>query len=101
MSKIALINRNIKRQKMCDAFYNKRKILKDIISLKSGDLNERFSAVVKLSKLPRNSSKVRIRNRCNITGRPRGCYRKFALSRNLVREYAAQGLLPGVIKSSW
>ena len=101
MAKTSAIERNLKRIKMSKRFSNKRKKLKDIIKNKKLPLNERFAAQLKLSKLPKNSAKIRIRNRCALTGRSRGVYRKFKLSRIAFRELAAIGQIPGITKSSW
>ena len=101
MAKKSSINRNKKRIKMNLKFANKRKKLKSIVMDKKLTLEERFNAQMKLSKLPRNSSKTRIRNRCEITGRPHGVYRKLRISRIALRELASQGKIPGMTKSSW
>lgn len=101
MAKVAMIERRNKRAKMEKKFADKRAELKDIISNKETSPEERFQAVLKLSKMPRNSSKVRVNNICAITGRPRGVFRRFNLCRNVVRELASKGQLPGVKKSSW
>jgi len=101
MAKLSSINKNNRRIKLSKKFYNKRKKLKDIVMNKSLPLEERFKAQQKLSKLPRNSSKVRIRNRCQITGRPHGVYRKLKISRIALRELGLEGKIPGMIKSSW
>tara|TARA_B100001245_G_C22890141_1_gene428608 strand:+ start:226 stop:531 length:306 start_codon:yes stop_codon:yes gene_type:complete len=101
MAKKSAINRNLKRIKMVKKFENKRKKLKEIIYNKKLPLEERFEAQQKLSKLPKNSSRIRIRNRCEITGRPHGVYRKLKISRIALRELASQGKIPGMVKSSW
>ena len=101
MAKLSSINKNNKRIKMSNKFYNKRKKLKDIIMDKKISLQERFKAQQKLSKLPRNSSKTRVMNRCQITGRPHGVYRKLKISRIALRQLGLQGKIPGLIKSSW
>lgn len=101
MAKVSAIDKNKKRKVKAAAALAKRTALKDIISNKTISLEERFAAVQKLSELPRNSSMVRVRNRCTLTGRPRGNYRFFGLSRNMLRELASSGKLPGVIKASW
>ena len=101
MAKTSAVERNLKRIRMAKRFDIKRKKLKAITKNKKLPLNERFAAQLKLSKLPKNSSKIRIRNRCEITGRPRGNYRKFGLSRIKLRELSMSGDLPGVVKSSW
>ena len=101
MAKISAINKNNSRIKLTDKFYKKRLSLKKIIMDKKLPLEERFKAQQKLSKLPRNSAKVRIRNRCQITGRPHGVYRKLKISRIALRQLGLQGKIPGLIKSSW
>ena len=101
MAKLSSINKNNKRIKLSNRFYAKRKKLKDIIMDKKLSLEERFKAQQKLSSLPRNSSKIRIRNRCEITGRPHGVYRKLRISRIALRELASHGKIPGMTKSSW
>ena len=101
MAKKSAINRNLKRIKMVKKFENKRKKLKEIIYNKKLPLEERFEAQQKLSKLPKNSARIRIRNRCEITGRPHGVYRKLKISRIALRELASQGKVPGMVKSSW
>ena len=101
MAKTSAIERNLKRIKMSKRFSNKRKKLKDIIKNKKLPLNERFAAQLKLSKLPKNSAKIRIRNRCEITGRPHGVYRKLRISRIALRQMASSGKIPGMTKSSW
>lgn len=101
MAKKSAINRNNKRIKMSLKYYDKRAKLKKIIMNKKTSLQERFQAQLKLSKLPRNSSKTRVRNRCEITGRPHGVYRKLKISRIALRELTLAGKIPGMIKSSW
>ena len=101
MAKLSSINKNNRRRKLSDRFYAKRKKLKLIIMNKKLPLEERFKAQQKLSSLPRNSSKVRIRNRCGISGRPHGYYRKLKISRIALRDMASAGKIPGIIKSSW
>ena len=86
---------------MSNRYANKRKKLKAIVQNKKLPLNERFAAQLKLSKLPKNSSKIRIRNRCEITGRPHGVYRKLKISRIALRQMASSGKIPGMTKSSW
>ena len=86
---------------MSNKYYNKRKKLKDIIMDKNISLQERFKAQQKLSKLPRNSSKTRVMNRCQITGRPHGVYRKLKISRIALRQLGLEGKIPGMVKSSW
>ena len=101
MAKTSAVQRNLKRIKMAKRFQNKRKKLKAIINNKKLPLNERFAAQLKLSKLPKNSAKIRIRNRCQITGRPHGVYRKLKISRIALRQLGLEGKIPGMIKSSW
>ena len=101
MAKLSSINKNNKRIKLSNKFYAKRKKLKDIIMDKKLSLEERFKAQQKLSSLPRNSSKIRIRNRCQITGRPHGVYRKLKISRIALRKLGLEGKIPGMVKSSW
>jgi small subunit ribosomal protein S14 len=101
MAKKSMINRDAKRAKLSKSLRNKRAGLKALIMNKETTPEDRFAAAVKLDKLPKNSASNRIRNRCALTGRPRGYHRKFGLCRNALRELAAQGLLPGVTKSSW
>ena len=101
MAKLSSINKNNRRIKLSDRFYKKRKELKKIIMNKKLSLEERFKAQQKLSKLPRNSAKVRVMNRCQITGRPHGVYRKLKISRIALRDMASAGKIPGITKSSW
>ena len=101
MAKLSSINKNNKRIKLYKKFQKKREQLKKVIMNKKISLEERFKAQQKLSKLPRNSSKVRIMNRCQITGRPHGVYRKLKISRIALRQLGLQGKIPGMIKSSW
>ena len=101
MAKMSAINKNNKRIKLSDKFYKKRLKLKKIIMDKKLSLEERFKAQQKLSKLPRNSAKVRVMNRCQITGRPRGVYRKLKISRIALRQLGLEGKIPGMVKSSW
>jgi len=101
MAKLSAINKNNRRIKLTNRFYLKRKNLKKIIMDKKLPLEERFKAQQKLSKLPRNSSKIRVRNRCQITGRPHGVYRKLKISRIALRQLGLEGKIPGMIKSSW
>ena len=101
MAKLSAINKNNRRIKLTKKYYAKRKKLKDIIMDKKLPLEERFKAQQKLSSLPRNSSKIRIMNRCQITGRPHGVYRKLKISRIALRQLGLQGKIPGMVKSSW
>ena len=101
MSKVCMVEREKKRKRLIKSKKNKRAALKAIIRKKDATMEERFAAVLKLAEMSPNSSKTRFRNRCALTGRPRGHHRKFGLSRNCVRELAQRGELPGVTKSSW
>ena len=101
MAKLSSINKNNRRIKLSDKFFKKRKKLKKIIMNKKLPLEQRFKAQQKLSKLPRNSAKTRVRNRCQITGRPHGVYRKLKISRIALRQLGLQGKIPGMVKSSW
>ncbi|MBD1155994.1 30S ribosomal protein S14 [Pelagibacterales bacterium SAG-MED16] len=101
MAKLSAINKNNKRIKLSEKFFKKRQNLKKIIMDKKLTLEERFKAQQKLSKLPRNSSKIRVRNRCQITGRPHGVYRKLKISRIALRQLGLEGKIPGMVKSSW
>lgn len=101
MAKKCMLERNEKRRKMVQNGGAKRAEVKARALDKNATLEERFAAQLELAKLPRNSSKIRIRNRCGLTGRPRGNYRKFNLSRIALRDLGGNGLLPGVTKSSW
>ena len=101
MAKTSSIQRNLKRIKLVNKFLKKRENLKKIIKNKKLPLEERFAAQLKLAKIPRNSAKVRIRNRCEITGRPHGVYRKLKISRIALRDLASKGKIPGMTKSSW
>ena len=101
MAKLSSINKNNRRISLSNKFYKKREKLKKIIMNKKLPLEERFKAQQKLSSLPRNSSKIRIRNRCQITGRPHGVYRKLKISRIALRDLGLAGLIPGMTKSSW
>ena len=101
MAKTSSIKKNLKRIDLVKKFSKKREALKKIVKNRKLPLDERFKAQLKLAKLPRNSSKTRIRNRCELTGRARGVYRKFRLSRIKIRELSMIGALPGVVKSSW
>ena len=101
MAKMSAINKNNRRIKLSDKFFKKRLQLKKIIMDKKLSLEERFKAQQKLSKLPRNSAKVRVMNRCQITGRPHGVYRKLKISRIALRQLGLEGKIPGMVKSSW
>ena len=101
MAKKSSIEKNNRRRKMTKQAAGRRSRLKAIIMDKSKPMEERFAATLKLAELPRNSSATRIRNRCELTGRPRAFYRKHKLSRIALRELGSKGLIPGLLKSSW
>ena len=101
MAKESAKENNNKRRRLVEQYAAKRKALKAIIKDREKPMEERFAAQLKLNQMPRNASKIRIRNRCEITGRPRGFYRKLKICRNQLRELASQGQIPGVVKSSW
>ena len=101
MAKLRAINKNNKRIKLSNKFFKKRENLKKIIMNKKLTFEERFKAQQKLSKLPRNSAKIRVRNRCQITDRPHGVYRKLKISRIALRQLGLEGKIPGMVKSSW
>jgi small subunit ribosomal protein S14 len=101
MAKKSSIEKNNRRRKMTKKYSGRRARLKAISMDKTKPMEERFAAVLKLAELPRNSSATRIRNRCELTGRPRAFYRKHKLSRIALRELGSKGLIPGLLKSSW
>ena len=101
MAKLSAINKNKSRIKLSDKLFKKRQALKKIIMDKKISLEDRFKAQQKLSNLPRNSAKNRVMNRCEITGRPHGVYRKLKISRIALRQLGLQGKIPGLVKSSW
>ena len=101
MSKLALINRQQKREKLVAKFAKKRAALEAIIDNARVSEESRYAARLKLQTLPRNANPTRLRNRCAITGRPRGVFSKFGLGRNKLREYAMRGEIPGIVKASW
>jgi small subunit ribosomal protein S14 len=101
MSKLALINRNEKRKKLVAKFAKKRGALEAIIADPKASDETRYEARLKIQALPRNANKTRVRNRCALTGRPRGVYSKFGLGRNKLREFAMRGEIPGIVKASW
>jgi small subunit ribosomal protein S14 len=101
MAKTSSVQKNERRRKLAARYANKRKALKAIVMDQKAPMEERFRAQLKLAALPRNSAKVRIRNRCEITGRPRGYYRKLKMSRIALRELGSLGIIPGLVKSSW
>ena len=101
MAKVSAVQKNKRRERTVEAKGARRQALRAIIRDKSKPLEERFDATLKLSKEPRNSSKIRLRNRCEVTGRPRGYSRKLKMSRIALRDLASMGQVPGVVKSSW
>lgn len=101
MAKQSSIQKNRNRAKLVARYADKRARLKEIANDKELPIEERFQAGLKLSEMPRNGAKVRVRNRCEITGRPRGFYRKFKMSRIALRELGSAGQVPGLVKSSW
>jgi small subunit ribosomal protein S14 len=101
MAKLALINRNEKRKKLVARFAKKRGALQAILEDPKASDDARTEARLKIQSLPRNANKTRIRNRCALTGRPRGVYSKFGLGRNKLREFAMRGEIPGIVKASW
>jgi small subunit ribosomal protein S14 len=101
MAKKSAVEKNNRRRRMADRFVAKRTALKAVVMDRDRDPEERFEATLKLAQLPRNGAKIRVRNRCILTGRPRAYYRKFGLSRIALRDLASEGQIPGVVKSSW
>jgi len=101
MAKNSMIQRELKRTRMVAKFTDRRNALKAIIKSVDSTYDERMDAVDKLQKLPRDSAAVRQQNRCRVTGRPHGVYRKFGLCRNKIREAAMRGDIPGLVKASW
>lgn len=101
MAKVSAIENNQKKQRLVKKFSAKRAELKAVISDRSKPIEERFKAQLELAALPRNSAKNRLRNRCGVSGRPRGYYRKMGMSRIALRELGNQGQIPGLVKSSW
>ena len=101
MAKLSSINKNERRKKLVKQYAGKFAALKAVANDESKDEAERWEARLKMSELPRNANPTRIRNRCEITGRPRAYYRKFRLARVMLRDLAVRGMIPGVIKSSW
>ena len=101
MAKTSAVAKNDRREEIIAKYKEKRAKLKSIIMSKETSVQEKFEAQLKMTKLPRDSSKIRYRNRCNVTGRPRGYYGDFGISRIALRENAGFGYIPGVIKSSW
>jgi small subunit ribosomal protein S14 len=101
MAKKSSIEKNNRRRRLAKKYSGRRSRLKAIAHDRSLPMEERFAAALKLAQVPRNSSKTRIRNRCEVTGRPRGVYRKLKMSRIALRDLGSQGLIPGLLKSSW
>lgn len=101
MSKLSLINRNEKRKKLVVKYSKKRAALEAIVGNQKMSEEDRFAARQKIQSLPRNAHPTRVRNRCSLTGRPRGVYAKFGIGRNKLREYIMRGEVPGVVKASW
>jgi small subunit ribosomal protein S14 len=101
MAKKSSIEKNNRRRRLTKKFLSRRSRLKAIAQDKKRPMEERFAAALKLAELPRNSSATRIRNRCEMTGRPRAFYRKHKLSRIALRDLGSKGLIPGLVKSSW
>ena len=101
MAKLAVINRGEKRRKTVEKYAKKRAELMAVVDDQSRSIEERFEARLKVQALPRNASPVRLRNRCQLTGRPRGVFRKFGLGRGKLLEFVMQGEVPGMVKASW
>ena len=101
MAKVALVNRELRRQKMVAKYADRRRNLKNMAKDESLSVEERFKARLKLAKLPRNSSATRLHSRCLVTGRPKAFYRKLKMSRIALRDHASRGEIPGMVKSSW
>ena len=101
MARKSVVNRQLKRESIVIKYSEKRKSLRLIINSSSSSIEEKIAAQESLQKLPRDASPVRLRNRCSLTGRPRGVYKKFGLSRGKLREFAMNGEIPGVTKASW
>jgi len=101
MAKVSAVQKNMKRERLVKKFAAKRAALKEIIENRDLPIEERFKAQLQLADLPRNSAKIRLRNRCGVSGRPRGYYRKLNMSRIALRELGSTGKIPGLVKSSW
>ncbi|MGE3148727.1 MAG: 30S ribosomal protein S14 [Pseudorhodoplanes sp.] len=101
MAKKSSIEKNSRRQRMSKQYSARRAKLKAVIMDKTKPVEERFAATLKLAEMPRNSSKTRIHNRCELSGRPRAYYRKLKMSRIALRDFGSKGLIPGLVKSSW
>ncbi len=101
MAKKSAIENNLRKQKLVKKFAARRKRLLDVANAESNSMEERFEARLKLAEMPRNGAAIRVRNRCEVTGRPRAYYRKLRMSRIALRELGNKGLIPGLVKSSW
>ena len=101
MAKVSAVEKNARRRRKVAQYMERRAELKAIINDRSKPMDQRFAAQLKLAQLPRNSSKTRIRNRCEVSGRPRGYYRKLKMSRIALRDLGSLGMIPGLVKSSW
>jgi small subunit ribosomal protein S14 len=101
MAKTCLVEKDKRRRRLTKQYAARRAKLKDVIMDKDTTMEDRFAAMMKLAKMPRDSSTTRLHNRCELTGRPRGYYRKFKLCRIKLRELASAGQIPGIVKSSW
>jgi len=101
MAKTSSIEKNKRRARMAKRFAGRREKLKKVARDRNVSMEERFAATLKLAELPRNSAKIRVRNRCEVTGRPRAYYRKLKMSRIALRELGSKGMIPGLVKSSW
>jgi small subunit ribosomal protein S14 len=101
MAKKGMVEKNKRRQKLAKQYAGRREALKALIMNQEVSIEERFAATLKLAQLPRNSAEIRIRNRCEVSGRSRAVYRKFKMSRIALRELGNKGLVPGLVKSSW
>jgi small subunit ribosomal protein S14 len=101
MAKLSKVNRNVERERLSGRDKAKRQVLKDIVMDRTLPVEDRFNATLKLAQLPRNGAAVRVRLRCEVTGRPRGNYRKFKLCRVALRDLASAGQIPGMVKASW
>lgn len=101
MAKKSMVERDLKRRRLAEKYENRRQKLKAIMRDEEASPEDKFKAALMLAEIPRNASRTRIRNRCAVTGRPRGFYRKLKMSRIALRELGSQGKVPGLVKSSW
>jgi len=101
VAKKSAVENNLRKQRLVRKYVGRRRRLLEVANDEARPMEERFEARIKLAALPRNGSAVRVRNRCQVTGRPRGFYRKMKMSRIAIRELGNQGLIPGLVKSSW